>query len=109
MLKFLYMHGPSILGFYEGLPADEICSRLTNVNKEIWTMVPHACDALIAKKVYAIEIMAMYIIAPCLAVKFLSFVLSHTKRLVAFHTMRKDSRRLVGPAGLPLEGLHVVR
>jgi len=57
-LRILYLHGPSIggYGFKEGNSKEIICSHLTNVRSEFWSLtVDHMneCETLIEKKFYA--------------------------------------------------------
>jgi len=57
-LRILYLHGPSIggYGFKEGNSKEIICSHLTNVRSEFWSLtVDHMneCEILIEKKFYA--------------------------------------------------------
>jgi hypothetical protein len=54
-LKFLYFRGPSLdgYGFWESLPPEEICTRLTNVDAHFWVSSESAraaCDGLIERK-----------------------------------------------------------
>ena len=57
-LRLLYLYGPSIngVGFWEGLPIADICSRLTHVDATFWLQQPDnltQCTELIDRKIYA--------------------------------------------------------
>ena len=108
LLRYLYLHGPACLGFYEGLPITEVCARLTNVDETVWKMVPHACDGLVDNKVHALEIALLYAVVPIVAVKWAFLGLSLLPRLVTVHAFRKYRKALVGASRLPLERLDTV-
>lgn len=34
--RFAYLHGPCVMGGWEGQPTDEVCSRLTQTSSQLW-------------------------------------------------------------------------
>lgn len=49
-LAQLYLHGPSMLGFWGGIEPEAVCARLTGTNSQHWTTSPEntiACHDLI--------------------------------------------------------------
>lgn len=53
LLKYFYIHGPRWLGSWEGLSSNDICSSLTKVDANHWTLASDACKDLIDRKVHA--------------------------------------------------------
>jgi hypothetical protein len=47
--KFIYYHGPSRLGFWNGRDASDACSEITRVPAEVWKVQHEACQALLGK------------------------------------------------------------
>jgi hypothetical protein len=60
LLNYLYLNGPSILGCWEGRTIASVCSSLTNVDIEVWHLLPASCEALVERKVRAVEVFAAY-------------------------------------------------
>lgn len=55
-MRFVYVHGPSWLGSWEGQSEADICSGLTHVDARHWTLSPdgpRACESLLDRKIHA--------------------------------------------------------
>ena len=50
-VRYIYIHGPSWLGFYEGQSLSDICSTITKVDAEHWQTFKDPCLILIKRKV----------------------------------------------------------
>lgn len=59
----MYMHGPGMLGGWEGQADADICARLTSTASDVWFRNQNECRALIEKKVTAYVIGAVLICA----------------------------------------------
>lgn len=68
LLNYLYLNGPSIFGFWEGRSIESVCSALTSVDIEVWRLLPASCEALVERKVRAIEVFGAYTLAVWLVV-----------------------------------------
>ena len=53
LIRYVFIHGPSWLGSYEGLSENDICSSLTKVDAVHWASMEAACKSLIDRKVRA--------------------------------------------------------
>lgn len=51
--RYVYVHGPSWLGLWEGQQQVDICSSLTQVDAKQWQRIPDACNELVDRKVHA--------------------------------------------------------
>ena len=58
-LKRLYFYGPRMagIGFWRGIPKHDICAALTNHDSHFWIKYPDACNEIIAKDFYSIEVL----------------------------------------------------
>jgi hypothetical protein len=52
-VRFVFVNGPTWLGFYEGQNEHDICSSLTKVDAVHWSQMQTACTTLIDRKVKA--------------------------------------------------------
>ena len=61
-LRQLYLRGPAVLGygFWEGMELTEICCRLTGVPSGHWDLNMAACDAVIDRKLDAINVFVLF-------------------------------------------------
>jgi hypothetical protein len=57
-LRKIYLFGPAVFGFgfWQGLPAPEICSHITNYSETFWRDNYPDCKALIDAKFYSFQI-----------------------------------------------------
>lgn len=62
-MRHLYIQGPAVLGFHEGAPVADICSRITNVASEFWDSgsdaVREQCERAIDARVHSIAVLML--------------------------------------------------
>lgn len=83
-LRWLYLFGPSLLGwgFWEGKTAAEVCSRLTNVEAAFWErdLNRGQCLELIEAKVHAFSIGAVVVAVWMIVVLWIGMKIAATFR-----------------------------
>jgi len=109
----LYKHGPAALGFHEGAPDHDICSRITNIAASFWESSVAAqaqCDERIRARIESIAVFltaAMYFAAmarslwtlgtalPGLSARFFYYIMGNRGRLCykeKYHDQNVDRR-----------------
>ncbi len=88
-LRILYFYGPSFsgYGFWEGLPKEEICSRLTSVDAAVWKMnidIMSACEILIERKINSMLIFFGFILYCYLFQRIICLLLDVVRALPLF-------------------------
>jgi hypothetical protein len=48
-IRYIYFHGPSRLGFWNGKDFQDACSEITRVPAEVWKIQHEACETLLNK------------------------------------------------------------
>ena len=86
-LRHLYLNGPSFsgYGFWEGLPREEICSRLTMVEARYWYGTPeqeHACSQLIERKVESLWVLCTFLLFAFCLFRLVDALLSGVRLLL---------------------------
>ena len=63
--RFAYLHGPGVMGAWEGQPVEEVCARLTQTPLRMWlgTAASGECAALIDRKVTSHLVGSLAVIA----------------------------------------------
>lgn len=74
--RYLYLHGPAVLGGWEGQPLTDVCARLTNTEAAMWEYNVDECHALVERKVTALLIGVGAVTGVLLVYQFASFVVS---------------------------------
>ena len=55
-LKQLYLHGPSVLGFWGGQSPSQICQTVTTYSELFWQSNPAQCEDIIENKFAALRV-----------------------------------------------------
>lgn len=103
-LVYVYVHGPRLLGCWEGAKRATICNHLTNV-EEVWDHLPEQCDELLRRKCHAYTTVLCLSASLFVAYRLLSSALSLLPSVVARQAHAEHGHRLVGASGLALVGL----
>jgi hypothetical protein len=63
-IEVLYFRGPGFngFGFWEGIEKIDICSRLTNVDSQLWLSNTEACDNIIQRKLESIYVALFFVV-----------------------------------------------
>lgn len=51
--EYVYIHGPKWLGMWEGLAPKDICTGLTMVTSDVWSVASTECKNLIRRHTHA--------------------------------------------------------
>lgn len=100
-LWMIYLHGPSLLGFWNGRPYMDICSSMTNRPSSHWEKNPEECIATIEQHFNMIMVPVSMIIwmVLCIALcyKFSNFLLTQTLTIVAKAATYTGRKAIVSP------------
>ena len=94
ILNYLFVHGPSFLGCWEGHTRASICAGLTSVDSSVWKLLPGACDELIERKVHSMEILVAYslaLVGACRLVTSCFHLFPHARRCRSTSSARQRS------------------
>lgn len=96
VIKYLYIHGPKILGGWEGTREASICNHLTNI--EIWDALPQECNEMLMRKCHAYATI-VYSFIGAYALWKITLLLP---LMMTFKAHTENSHRLVGRTSLAL-------
>jgi len=70
-IRELYLHGPAAVGMWGGIPASNVCARLTKVEAAFWEHHPAECEELIEREcsswiVFVLAVLYVYLLFRCL-------------------------------------------
>lgn len=76
-LAHLYLHGPQLhgYGFWEGLPPEDICARLTGTGTGIWLKNSDECEVVLRRHTHGFVLGVTWMIGAVLLLRFLDALL----------------------------------
>ena len=73
-LKKLYFNGPYKIGFWQGLPNEDICSVITKTSSDIWRQVPDKCTQILRRNFESFHIMIVALLYSIILYRFFNYI-----------------------------------
>ena len=91
---YLYLNGPKVFGFWQGLTSDHICASFTGVPSSHWIQNQNECDILITKS-FRSWLMIPYVLVYCAVIcHFVTMLWFNCKRQCTWVVSGTDTLRL---------------
>jgi len=75
-LQTLYFNGPSVynIGFWQGLPDEDICATITKTSADIWRQVPKKCTEILWQHFGGFHVAVLSLLYAVFVYRFLNYL-----------------------------------